>query len=392
MKTDIRERVWAEINLDNLIHNYRAAKELAGQGEVMCVIKADAYGHGAVWAAKALAGAGAGFFAVATPEEAVQLRRNGITQPVLLLGMTGADWAPRLAAIDISAAVGDEAAAKEMSGRLGPQKLRVHVKIETGMNRTGITPDKAVEQTLSIAKMPGLTVEGIFTHLPAADDDSEFDFTNAQITALSGIIAKLKENGLEIPLTHFANSAATICNEAYGDRGGFNYYRPGIMLYGSNPCLNQQTRAAGIKPVMSLRARVSQVKRVAKGESVGYGRAWFAGRDSVIATVGVGYADGLLRSLSGKIYMLADGKRAPQVGRICMDMCMLDVTDIPGLSAGDIVTIIGSDGAESVTADDLAAAANTISYEIFCAVGKRVRRFYFQNGRLAGDNCYIEKL
>lgn len=392
MKTDIRERVWAEINLDNLIHNYRTAKKLAGRGEVMCVIKADAYGHGAVWAAKALSGAGAGFFAVATPEEAIQLRRHGITQPVLLLGMTGADWAPRLAEMDISAAVGDEAAAKGMSEKLGSKKLRVHVKIETGMNRTGITTDKAVEQTLNIANMPGLLVEGIFTHLPAADDDGEFDFTDAQISTLGGVVAKLKEKGLEIPLTHFANSAATICGGEYGDSSSFNYYRPGIMLYGSNPCLDPKARDADIKPVMSLRARVSQVKRVTKGESVGYGRSWFAGRDSVIATVGVGYADGLLRSLSGKIYMLADGKRAPQVGRICMDMCMLDVTDIPGVSAGDIVTIMGSDGAESNTADDLAAAANTISYEIFCAVGKRVRRFYFQNGALIDNICYIEKL
>lgn len=392
MKTDIRERVWAEIDLDNLIYNYCTTKKLVGGNEVMCVVKADAYGHGATWAAKALARAGAGFFAVATLEEAVQLRRHGITQPILLLGTAGADWTPLLAAMNISATVVDEAAAKEMSERLGSKKLSVHVKIETGMNRTGIKPDKAVEQTLKIASMPGLLVEGIFTHLPAADDDREFDFTNAQISALSGIIAKLRETGLEIPITHFANSAATIRNGAYGNGRGFNYYRPGIMLYGSNPCLDQLAHTADIKPVMSLRARVSQVKRVAKGESVGYGRAWFAGRDSVIATVGIGYADGLLRSLSGKIYMLAGGKKAPQVGRICMDMCMLDVTDIPEVSAGDIVTVIGSDGAESVSADDLAAAANTISYEIFCAVGKRVRRFYFQNGGLVGDSCYIENL
>lgn len=392
MNANIHVRVWAEIDLDNMIHNFNTSERLTGNGEVMCVVKADAYGHGAPQAAKALAGAGAKFFAVATLEEAIQLRRHGITQPVLLLGMAEEDKIRQLADWDISATVGDETAAKGFSEKLGSNKLKVHVKIETGMNRLGLKPDNAVEHTLKIAAMPGLVVEGIFTHLTAADDDSEFDFTNTQISTLGNVIAKLQEKGLCIPITHFANSAASICAGEYPDGAAFNYFRPGIMLYGSNPCLNHLIHPADIRPVMSLRARIAQVKRVAKGESVGYGRAWFAKRDSVIATVGVGYADGLLRSLSGKIHMLVNGEKAPQIGRICMDMCMLDVTDIPSVSTGDTATIIGSEGKERITADDLAAAANTIPYEIFCAVGKRVRRFYFQNGKYKEDICYVDNL
>lgn len=392
MNADIQERVWAEVNLDNLVHNFNTVKTLAGRDKAICVIKADAYGHGAARAAKALAGAGAGYFAVATPEEAAQLRRHGITQPVLLLGAAAADIVPLLADMDVSASVGDLAAAKEYSQKLGSKKLKVHIKIETGLNRTGLNAGEAVSQVLEIAAMPGLLIEGIFTHLPAADDDGEFDFTNAQISALHNIAADLNGRGLSIPVIHFANSAAIMCSGAYTDTEVFNYCRPGIMLYGCNPCLDAMSHPADIKPVMSLRARITQVKRVGGGESVGYGRAWFARRDSVIATVGVGYADGLPRSLSGKISMLLGGRRAPQIGRICMDMCMLDVTDIPGVSPGCVATIMGSDGAERVTADDLAAAANTIPHEIFCATGKRVRRFYFQNGKPVGNDCYIDSL
>lgn len=392
MSVNTRERVWAEIDLDNLICNFNTAKELVGNGEVMCVIKADAYGHGAPQAAKALAGAGAKFFAAATAEEAIQLRRHGITQPVLLLGMAEAASIPQLAEMDISATVVDIAAARAFSEKLGSKKLRIHIKIETGMNRTGLRPDKAVEQTLNIASLPGLIVEGIFTHLPAADDDIEFDFTDTKISTLCNVVSELRKKGLNIPMTHYANSAASICSAKYTDDDAFNYYRPGIMLYGSNPCFDTTTHPADIKPVMSLRARVAQVKQVAKGESVSYGRTWFAKRDSVIATVGVGYADGLFRSLSGKAHMLVRGKRAPQVGRICMDMCMLDVTDIPGVSEGDTATIIGSDGAERIIAEELAAAANTIPYEIFCAVGRRVRRVYIQHGEQVESICYIDRL
>lgn len=392
MKEDVSERVWTEVNLDNLIHNFNTVNSLTPRNKAMCVIKADAYGHGAVMAAKALANAGAEFFAVAAPGEGVQLRRHGVTQPVLLLGMAAPDKAPMLAGLDISAAVGDFETAKEYSQKLGTQKLKVHIKIETGLNRTGLNAAEAINQILEISSMRGLLIEGIFTHLPAADDDGEFDFTDAQISTLHNITAALKERGLSVPVVHFANSAAIIRSDAYTDTGLFNYCRPGIMLYGCNPFMDRQSHPAGVKPVMSLRARITQVKRIGKDESVGYGRAWVARRDSVIATVCAGYADGLLRSLSGKISMLVNGKRAPQVGRICMDMCMLDVTDIPGVSAGDTATIMGRDGAERVTADDLAAAANTIPHEIFCAVGKRVRRFYFQNGQPAGDDRYIDRL
>lgn len=302
----------------------------------------------------------------------------------MLLGAVPARWAPRLARQNVTMAVPTLADAKAYAAQLKGGKLRVHIKVDTGMRRLGLWVEDAVEQALAIATLPGLEVEGIFTHFCAADDAAEDDFTALQLARFLKVCDALAERGLRIPLRHCANSAGIIAHPA----SHLDMVRPGIMLYGSNP---RDGADFPLKAPMSLRSRIVQVKAVEKGESVGYGRTWHAPGRATMATVGVGYADGLLRNLSNKIDMLVCGRRVPQRGRICMDMCMLELGDIPA-AAGGVATLIGADGEARLTADEMAAACGTISYEVFCAVGRRVPRLYVQGGRLVDETCYLDQL
>ncbi|MDL2218499.1 alanine racemase [Christensenellaceae bacterium OttesenSCG-928-M15] len=379
-------RIFAKIDLDHLIFNYTLVREKTGR-PAFAVIKADAYGHGAVEAAHALsaherrAGRKASF-AVATAEEAMQLRRHGVEDTVLLLGTAPVDCAQELSRANIIASATSFEHALSLSKNMRSGTLRVHVKLETGMNRCGV-PHDATEDVLNIARMPHLKIEGLYTHLCVADDPLNLKHTKAQIAAFTNAANRLREKGLR-PMLHAANSAASIAYpHAY-----FDAVRPGVMLYGHDPC----NMAFPLRPVMSLHARVMQVKPVAKGDPVGYGCTWEAPRPSRVAVVPVGYADGLFRSLSGKIDMLIRGKRAPQVGRICMDMCMLDVTEIEGVRPGDTVTILGADGENAISVEELSTAADTIPYEIFCAVGRRVPRLYYQDGALVERVNYVNTL
>ncbi|MDL2327057.1 alanine racemase [Ruminococcaceae bacterium OttesenSCG-928-A11] len=383
--TKINHRVWAEIDLDNLVFNFKQAQKAAPNSEVLAVIKADAYGHGAVPAARALAAAGAKRFAVATAEEALQLRRHGVKEPILLLGMVPTRWAPELAKAGITLAVGTLEYAQACAELAAGTPFKVHIKVDTGMRRIGFEPAAAVEAALAVAALPGVEVEGIFTHFCVADDPAEDEFTALQLERFLQVCDGVKAAGLNIPLRHCANSAGIIAHpETHLDM-----VRPGIMLYGSNPCRHIDFE---LRAPLSLRGRMAYVKPIGAGESVGYGRTWFSERPSVIASIGIGYADGLLRNLSNKIDMLARGQRAKQVGRICMDMTMLDVTDVPGVQAGDVATLIGTDGAETITGDEMADAIGTISYEVFCAVGRRVPRLYVQNGAVVDETCYVDRL
>lgn len=382
----IPHRVWAEIDLDNLVHNFEVARAAAPQSRVVCVIKADAYGHGAVRCAKALAAAGAREFAVATPEEALQLRRNGITEEgVLLLGAALPEDVTELAKHNVAVTVSGIETAKAYAVALNGACLLVHVKVDTGMSRLGVKPGMA-DEVLAIAALDGLRVCGLYTHFAVADEPQEDAFTKGQAAAFEALAAEMHQKGLQVPLLHLANSAG-ILHHSYAHAGAI---RPGIMLYGSNPM--SLKNPAPLKPVMALRTRVLQVHEVPAGQTVSYGRTWQADRPARIATLGIGYADGLFRPLSGRIEMLVRGKRAPQVGRICMDMTMLDVTDVPGVAEGDVVTVFGEDGDERILADEVAAAAGTISYEVFCAIAPRVARLYYQGGKPVDEVCYIEKL
>lgn len=387
---DSLERAWAEIDLDALAYNFKQVQNQVGAREVYAVIKADAYGHGAPQAAKALAGAGATRFAVATAQEALQLRRHGFAQPILLLGATSSQWAVALARENITLAVPDFATAQGYAAALTAQNLaaKIHIKCDTGMGRLGFdggSMDAAAALIVEVAALPCFEVEGLFTHFAVADEREGTEYTARQFQRFCQLADLLQDKGLRLPLTHCANSAAII---AHPDKWR-QAVRPGIMLYGSNPC---EQMGFDLKPVMTLRTRIAQLKTVKKGQTISYGRTWTAPRDTLVATLTIGYADGLLRNLSGKLEMIVDGHKAPQIGRICMDMCMLDVTGVPGVQVGDAATIFGQDGGQSISADAVADAAGTISYEIFCAVGRRVPRFYKQDGVFTREICYVDQL
>lgn len=378
-------RVWADINLDNLVHNYQAVQSKVAGVPLMCVVKANAYGHGAPQIAQALAAQGASYFAVATPQEALQLRRHGIAQPILLLGAVNLGWVSQLNKANITLTVTSLQEAKALAAILRNKKQTIHVKLDTGMSRLGVALPDAVEQLTQIAAISCFNLEGIFTHLAAADDPARQNFTNSQIQAFLQVVQALQANGVHIPVVHCANSAASIAWPS----AHLDMVRPGIALYGSNPCPAGQVN---LRPVMRLRSRIVQLHQIQAGQSVSYGCTWVAPRPTLVATVAAGYADGLPRVVSGRAEMLVKGKRAQQVGRICMDMCMLDVTDIPEVQVGDEVTLIGRDGEEEITADEMAGLVGTISYEIFCGIGSRVPRMYWKNGEIIQQVCYIDEL
>ena len=353
----------------------------------MCVIKSDAYGHGAVPVAKALLEAGVSFFAVATGEEAMQLRRNGIQAEILLLGAAAPNIVQELVEEQIILTVSSEKMATAYTQILQSHNLcaRVHIKINSGMDRQGIILAEAVQQVLSMSESAQLKIEGLYTHLAAADSKKEDSFTKEQYEKTSRVVQTIRNFGIDIPLFHIANSAGIISHPNMAAE----MVRPGIMLYGSNPC---EDTTIDLKPAMSVYAKISHLLPVKKGETVGYGRTWTAQRDSVIAVLAIGYADGLLRCLSGQLSVLVHGQYARQVGRICMDMCMVDVTEVADIEIGEVATIIGKQGMNEITADEVAELGNTISYELFCAIGKRVPRIYLQNSKEALAVCYIDSL
>ncbi|MCL1905804.1 MAG: alanine racemase [Clostridiales bacterium] len=379
------QRLLAEIDLDSIVFNYRQACRCAPGSLVCCVVKANAYGHGAVPVARALAAAGAKYFAVATPEEALQLRRHDLKQKILVMGPVGDGLAELLAQQDIAVTVASREAAKEYAAAALGQRIKIHIKLETGLARLGFPYESAIEEILSLAACPAFKIEGLFSHFSATDMEEENDFTYTQMARLLAVKEGLSRRGLHIPLLHCAGSAAII---AHPDTHG-TMVRPGIMLFGCNP---MGPHPLPLKPTLSLRARVAQVFKVKQGESVGYGRAWYAPRDTLIATISAGYGDGLQRILSGRLPVLIRGQEAKQVGRICMDMCMVDVTDIPGVLAGDTATIIGGDGERVITVEQVAEAAKTIPHEIFCNLSLRVPRLYYQNGQLAEEVNYLNLL
>ena len=365
---------WAEIDLDALASNFRAVKGLAGEGVgVMCVVKADAYGHGAVGCARRLAREGADWFAVALPEEGAELRRAGIEQPVLCLagfweGQAALCVAERLTpvvyGVEVAAAL--DAAAREAGAVAG-----AHVKIDTGTGRLGVRHEEAPEFAARLRDFKHLRVTGLLTHFAAADEAGRDEFTAEQRRRFRVAAESFRAAGHEPAVEHLSNSAATFAHhEARG-----SLVRPGGVLYGLwRDVLQPKNQPPPLRPVMSLRSRVVLVKRVAAGETLGYGRTFALKRESLIATLPVGYADGFRRALSNRARVIVRGRFAPVAGRVSMDLTLVDVTDIPGVEAGDEVTLIGESGGLAVTAEELAREAGTLSYEITCGVSARVPR------------------
>lgn len=372
-------RTWAEISLDALRANAKNMLAVLPGGTILLgVVKADAYGHGAVRCAAALREAGCGYLAVASPGEALELREAGETLPILILGAVDPALAPELADHRITLAAESLDKARALSAALRPgQTLRIHIKLDTGMGRLGFRAADAAQLAAAAEALtlPGLEPEGIFTHFAVSDEPGGEDYTHRQFRLFTDAADELERRwGGRFRLRHCANSGALLF---YRDEGMcLDMVRPGLLTYGMYP--DERTGGVALTPVMEFKSRVAAVTHHKKGDTISYGRTWTAERDCALAVLPVGYADGLLRCLSGRLEVLLRGRRVRQVGRICMDMCMLDVTDLPEVRVGDTATIFGRGTDGAPTASELAALAGTIPYEIVCAVSKRVPRIYLE--------------
>ncbi len=368
-----QHRTWAEIDLAVIEKNFHNIQKYVGNKPVMAVVKADAYGHGSVRVARRLERAGAARFAVATVDEAVELREQGIRLPILILGYVDEADAPLVARYDLAAPVYDTETAvlfSQAAQRTG-RTIRVHFKLDTGMTRLGFAagPD-TVDQICRLSALPGLLAEGLFTHFAVSDTPDGQDFTAQQVDAFRAVAEGLEQAGLHIPVKHCANSGGVLqYKESY-----FDMVRAGILLYGYYPDPGLP-RPIALQPAMTLKARVVQVRPVEPGRTVSYGRTYTVPHPLREAVLSIGYADGYLRTGSGRAHVLVDGCKAPVLGRICMDMCMVALPDEARVRRGDAVTIFGPAG---VTADDVAQAADTIPYEVLCAVSARVPRIYLE--------------
>lgn len=374
---DVRRRSAsaAEIDLSAVRRNLQQVKKRIGRREILAVIKANAYGHGALPIARFLVkekrSLGVSLLGVAYLEEAIQLRKAGITHPILLMTGCPIEQIPEMVRYQLTPLLFDAASLAGLSryaARRG-KRVNVHVKLDTGMGRLGLPVSDALPFIQTATEQPGIRVEGILTHFAEADL-KDLSFARKQFEALKQIWTALQKAKTKIRYCHLANSAAIMRFGA----AHFNLVRPGLMLYGYSP-LEEETPIP-LKPILQLRARVIALKKVPAGTSISYGRTFFTRRESLIATVSIGYADGYPRLLSNRGVMIAKGQRVPVAGRICMDMTMLDVTEVPSLNVGDWVTVIGEEGDEAVWADELARQADTIPYEILCGIGERVPRIY----------------
>lgn len=364
-------RTWAEVNLNSLAHNYIAIKSiLPGSSKVMGIVKADAYGHGVLPVAKKLVSLGCPLLGVACLPEAEELRRGGIGAPIIVLGPTPAVLAPEAVKLKAALTISDLRSAREMSGLMSGSSIKIHLKLETGMGRTGFNAVSGdpVDDIIETMRLPNLEVEGIYTHF-AVSEMSDDPFTLEQFELFIRTAEKIEEKiGKQFTIKHCANSGAVV---NYSRKMSKDMIRPGITLYGMHP--GSGGEKLDLLPVMTLKTRVAAIALHKAGETISYGRTYTLGRDSRIAVLPIGYGDGLHRVLSNKLMLSFEGKYAPQIGAICMDMCMADVTDLPEVEEGSIAVVFGEGGA---SANEVAKHAGTISYEIFCALTNRVPRIY----------------
>ncbi len=382
-------RAWAEINLDHIAHNVREIRRLVGKRtELMAVVKADAYGHGVLETVQTMIENGVTRIAVSMLDEAIQLRKIGIDIPILVLSYTSPMRADEILQYHITQTVYSHefaAALSEEAVRQGT-KARIHIKIDTGMSRVGFLPGySAVKDVVEIQKLPGIIIEGIFSHFATADERNR-SYTLHQMELFESIVGELHRIGILIPIRHIANSAAIL---QYPETI-LDLVRAGIILYGIYPSQEVDPSVIHLEPAMTFKATITLVKWVDENTPVSYGRKFTTTRKTRIATLPVGYADGYSRLLTGKGRVLVNGQYAPIIGSICMDQCMVDVTDIAGeVSVGDEVVLLGRQGEGEVTADEIARLMGTIPYEIVCIIGKRVPRVYYKNGKVVNIMNYL---
>lgn len=371
-------RTYAEINLDAIEHNISQLKSRLKDGVLtLAIVKADAYGHGAVGVARDIQNE-VDYFGIAELGEAVELREAGVEKPVLILSYTSPYQYETLVSYELTQTIfnyDDAVALSEAAVKL-KKIARVHIALDTGMSRIGFfCNDESVETVKRINDLPNIYIEGIFSHYACADSP-DLSLTEKQTEIFKEFIKKTEERGIKIPIKHLCNSAGTIvCDEQ------FNMVRLGIVMYGMFPdeCVDDKT--LDLRPAMRIISHVIHVKTVPEGSGVSYGHTYRADRPTRIATVCIGYADGYSRALSNKGRVLINGKSAPIIGRVCMDQLMVDITDIDGVKVGDEAVVLGRDGEAQITAEELAALTDTINYETVCAFQKRVVIVHFKNGQ-----------
>lgn len=367
---------WVEINLNNLDFNIKNIKAKIGHRELIGVIKADAYGHGSIKVAEVLRENGCKTFAVATLHEAITLRNAGAKEEIIILGLTPSIYADTLVKYDLTPVVCDyeNAAAIDAQAGAAGKTIQGLIAVDTGMGRIGYLADEteeAIKDIKKIASLSNFKIKGMFSHMATADA-ADKTFSHLQEEKYNKFYKAITSAGIDIPMRTLANSASIMELPTVH----FDACRPGIILYGCYPSDEVDTNKLAIKPVMSVKANIIHLKDVPEGFSVGYGRKFISKRPSKIATLALGYADGYPRPYSQYAKVLVNGCVAPVAGNICMDQCMVDVTDVPDVKVGDEVIIMGSDGKNTISAEDIAKATGTISYEIVCAFGQRLPKVY----------------
>lgn len=373
---NIKRPTWAEINLDNLAFNFHSVKKFVGDDiKFMAVVKADAYGHGAIKCSQRLEKEGIDWFGVALPAEGVELRKKGILKRILCLGSFWEGQEELLLNFNLTPIIFqiEQAEIFNAAAKKRGTIAEIHVKVDTGMGRVGVRYDEVSDFAKKLKKFENLHLEGVMTHFASADNLSENDFTNLQIKRFEDAYRTFEEAGFRPIYRDMANSPASVAHpKSYG-----NLVRLGGVLYGlGDDILPKGIDLPELKPVMSLHTRIAHLKKVPKGETLGYGRTFETEKDSVIATIPIGYQDGYSRVLSNKGRVIIQGKYAPIVGRVSMDWTILDVTDIQDLKIGDEVVLIGEENGLKITAEELAIYTDTISYEITCGINRRVTREY----------------
>jgi alanine racemase len=360
---------WAEVNLNNLAYNFNQIKRLlTPKTKIMACVKADAYGHGLIPVAKKLRALGMDYLGIASIDEGVRLREAGIKLPILVLGMILKKDIEPLFRYNLIQTVCTQELASALNNRarsLG-KSIKIHIKVDTGMGRIGTLYKDAIGFIKEVRKLKFINIEGIFTHLACADINR--NFTLRQIGRFKHLISELNKHGINIPLIHVANSLGVISYK----RSHFNMVRPGLVIYGLYP---KEGLKITLRPMLCLKTRIIYVKRVPKGYGISYGRTYVTRRDTTIVTLPIGYGDGYSRSFSNQAPVLIGGKRFKINGRVCMDQVMVDVGDLP-VKIGDEVVLIGTQGKQGITAEELADISGTIPYEIVCNLGSRIPRIY----------------
>ena len=390
---EFERHCWAEVDLDALVHNLHLIREHAAPAQVCAVVKAGAYGHGDSFVCRALEEAGAKWFAVSCLAEALHLRTIGIRGNILILGHTDPAFASHLIHHDLTQAVFSPEYAQALSDAIPRGTVKVHLKVDTGMGRIGFVArtrediEPCAQALSQCFDLKGLEVTGLFQHFAVADshDAGDVAYTEAQHTLFLAVLAALEAQGRQVAIAHCCNSAAQVEHPEWG----MDLVRPGIILYGEDP--SPDVHCQGLRPALTLKATVSQVKELEPGQAVSYGLHYTAETPRRVATLCVGYADGYPRAMTNKGVCSLHGKPAPVVGRVCMDQMLVDVTDIPEAAEGDEAVIYGAGGVADSTAQ-VAEKVGTIPYEILCGLALRVPRVYRLGGRVIGVSDYLKQI